>query len=53
MVAPPGFEPGSTDPESDVLDHYTTGLLFVNQGLAPAASPLDVAAYCRDLITLT
>ena len=27
MVAPPGFEPGSQDPESQMMDHYTTGLL--------------------------
>ncbi len=26
MVAPPGLEPGSEDPESPMLDHYTTGL---------------------------
>ena len=26
MVAPPGFEPGSQDPESQMMDHYTTGL---------------------------
>ena len=25
-IAPPGFEPGSPEPESDILDHYTTGL---------------------------
>ncbi len=26
MVAPPGFEPGSRDPKSRMLDRYTTGL---------------------------
>ena len=26
MVAPPGFEPGARDPESRMMDHYTTGL---------------------------
>ena len=28
MVAPPGFEPGSQDPESQMMDHYTTGLHY-------------------------
>ncbi len=27
MVVPPGFEPGSRDPESRMMDHYTKGLL--------------------------
>ena len=31
MVAPPGFEPGSQDPESQMMDHYTTGLHFIFQ----------------------
>ena len=26
IIAPPGFEPGLKDPESLVLDRYTTGL---------------------------
>ena len=25
-VVPPGFEPGSPDPESEMIVHYTTGL---------------------------
>ena len=25
-IALPGFEPGSTDPESAMIGHYTTGL---------------------------
>gem|GEM_PF-4638964 len=28
-IAPPGFEPGSRDPKSRMLDHYTTGLSAV------------------------
>ena len=31
VVAPPGFEPGSQDPESQMMDHYTTGLHFIFQ----------------------
>ena len=26
LIAPPGFEPGSRDPESRRIDHYPTGL---------------------------
>ena len=27
-IAPPGFEPGSREPESRMIDHYTRGLLW-------------------------
>jgi hypothetical protein len=26
LVVPPGFEPGSWDPEPHMMDHYTKGL---------------------------
>ncbi len=29
-IALPGFEPGSTDPKSAMIDHYTTGLYYCN-----------------------
>jgi hypothetical protein len=32
VVAPPGFEPGSQDPESQMMDRYTTGLNKVQFG---------------------
>lgn len=31
MIAPPGFEPGSTAPKAIILDHYTTGLYIKNR----------------------
>ena len=31
MVAPPGFEPGAQDPESQMMDHYTTGLVSIQR----------------------
>ncbi len=26
QIAPPGFEPGTRDPESRMIDHFTMGL---------------------------
>ena len=32
-IAPPGFEPGSREPESRILDRCTTGLEYYNRKL--------------------
>ena len=29
MVVPPGFEPGSSAPKAERIDHYPTGLLLL------------------------
>ena len=39
MVVPPGFEPGSWDPEPHMMDHYTKGLTVAGQVLCISRKP--------------
>ena len=39
MVVPPGFEPGSWDPEPHMMDHYTKGLMDDGVGFAISTNP--------------
>ena len=39
MVVPPGFEPGSWDPEPHMMDHYTKGLMWLREGLRISRKP--------------
>ena len=39
MVVPPGFEPGSWDPEPHMMDHYTKGLTVAGQVLRISRKP--------------
>ena len=39
VVVPPGFEPGSRDPESRMMDHYTKGLASERVGFAISTNP--------------
>ena len=40
LVVPPGFEPGSWDPEPHMMDHYTKGLLHVREGISISRKPI-------------
>jgi hypothetical protein len=40
LVVPPGFEPGSWDPEPHMMDHYTKGLLCVRDGISISRKPI-------------
>ena len=40
MVVPPGFEPGSWDPEPHMMDHYTKGLMGDGVGFAISTNPM-------------
>ncbi len=40
MVVPPGFEPGSWVPETQMMDHYTKGLLTSREGFSISTKPL-------------
>ena len=42
LVAPPGFEPGSQDPESQMMDHYTTGLIDIQPNSVHKKTRLDI-----------
>ncbi len=39
MVVPPGFEPGSWDPEPHMMDHYTKGLMTLRDGISISRNP--------------
>ena len=39
LVVPPGFEPGSWDPEPHMMDHYTKGLTASGQVLRISRKP--------------
>ena len=39
LVVPPGFEPGSWDPEPHMMDHYTKGLMKFREGLCISRKP--------------
>ena len=49
LVVPPGFEPGSWDPEPHMMDRYTKGLASRRDGVAISTEPLDpIVAAMRD-----
>ncbi len=45
MVVPPGFEPGSRDPESRMMDRYTKGLVRHGVGQDISRKPSAMVPY--------
>jgi hypothetical protein len=46
-IPPPGFEPGSPDPKSCMIDRYTTGVSLTSFSTSPVNHLLRTARYAR------